>query len=88
MKRAEDIIEAALAGIPGIDTIDADVLIDRITDALWEAGLLLTDEVTTVEVRKASVPVELVEAYGLRIRLDANGDAAEIVAPGGLEILA
>lgn len=85
MKRAEDVIETAFVGVQGVDT---DALIDRITDALWDAGLLLTSEVTTVEVRGARVPVETVEAYGLRIRVDANGDAAEIISERGLEILA
>lgn len=85
MKRAEDVVEAALTGIPGLDT---DTLTDRITDALWQAGLLLTDEVTTVEFRQAMVPVETVDAFGLTVRLDANGDAVQITSRRGLEILA
>lgn len=60
----------------------------QIEDALWEAGLLQVDVVTAVEVRGGLVPVETVEAYGLTIRLVANGEAVEINSLSGLEILA
>jgi hypothetical protein len=65
-----------------------DDVADQIVNALFDAGLLLVDDVTTIEVRGARVPVETVEAYGLTIRVDANGNAAEITSPWGLEILA
>jgi hypothetical protein len=64
-----------------------DEVAEQIVDALWDAGFL-TDGVTTVEISGAMVPVETVEAYGLTIRVDANGDAAEISSLRGLEILA
>jgi hypothetical protein len=65
-----------------------DELTEQIVNALFDAGLLLVDDATTIEVRGARVPVETVEAYGLTIRVDANGNAAEITSPWGLEILA
>jgi hypothetical protein len=66
-----------------------DELADEILEALDEAGLLAADEIEAVGIRGARIPVETVEAYGLVIGVDANGDAAEI---GGahwpLEVLA
>lgn len=63
-------------------------LTDQILDALYDAGLLIDGSPRTVEVRGARVAVEAVEAYGLRISLDANGNAVEIASPWGLEVTA
>jgi hypothetical protein len=62
-----------------------DELSDTIVDALWEAGLL-ADDITTVAVGDARLPVETVEAYGLTIKLDALGEASELSHPAGLVI--
>ena len=92
MKKPRYVInEALLAGdLPKGDALPeddrdklADVLSDQVAEALFKAGVLLDDEVTTIEVRKALVPVETVEAYGLRIKLDANGDASEVTCDRG-----
>lgn len=82
--------EALLKGLPNGDLAAdsspdalADVLSDQVAEALFNAGVLLDGEITTLEVRKALMPVETVEAYGLRIRLDANGDASEVICDRG-----
>lgn len=89
-KPAHVINEALLKGLPHGDlAVDsspdvlADTLSDQVAEALFKAGMLLDDEVTTLGVRNAPVPVETVEAYGLRIRLDANGDASEVTCDRG-----
>lgn len=61
-----------------------DQVADEIADALGDAGLLAEFECIAVEVADAMVPVETVEAYGLTIRLDANGEASEISHRSGL----
>lgn len=65
-----------------------DTMADEIVDALYGAGFVLDEQISTVEVGGALVPVETVEAYGLEIRLDALGDASEISHPAGLVVLA
>jgi hypothetical protein len=62
-----------------------DTVADEIAEALWEAGLL-ADDITTVAVGDARLPVETVEAYGLTIKLDALGEASELSHPAGLVI--
>lgn len=42
----------------------------------------------TVETRGTAVGIETVEAYGLTLKLDANGDAAQITFPYGAEVIA
>lgn len=61
------------------------VLASEIIDALDAQGLLAVD-VMTVEVPYARVPVETVEAYGLTIELDANGDAVTVHSKHGLQV--
>lgn len=61
------------------------VLASEIIDALDAQGLLAVD-VMTVEVPCARVPVESVEAYGLTIELDANGDAVTVHSKHGLQV--
>lgn len=39
----------------------------------------------TVEIVGARCPVEKIEAYGLAIELDANGNAATVRSPYGLQ---
>lgn len=41
--------------------------------------------ITDVAVRNARCPVETIEEYGLVIKLDAYGDAAEVHFPYGAE---
>jgi hypothetical protein len=60
---------------------------EQILDALSESGLLVDNECSAVEVGNALVPVETVEAYGLTIRLDANGEASEISSAAGLVVV-
>lgn len=60
---------------------------EQILDALAESGLLVDSECWAVEVGNALVPVETVEAYGLTIRLDANGEASEISSAAGLVVV-
>lgn len=60
---------------------------EQILDALAEYGLLADGECCAVEVGNALVPVETVEAYGLTIRLDANGEASEISSAAGLVVV-
>ncbi|TCB97557.1 hypothetical protein E0H26_11605 [Micromonospora zingiberis] len=64
-----------------------DELSDAIYGALDEHGLILDGTVNTVEVTGARVTVETVEAYGLTIEVDANGNAVQISSPYGLEIV-
>jgi hypothetical protein len=59
---------------------------DAVYAALDGAGAVLDGTPVTVEVAGARVPVETVEVYGLVIRLDANGRAASIHHPEGLEV--
>ena len=42
--------------------------------------------ITAVDVAMAHVGIETVEAYGLVIKLDANGDAASVEFPYGADI--
>lgn len=58
--------------------------IDRILDVIDPEQYLIS----TVEVLRSAVGIETVEAYGLTIKLDANGDAAEITFPYGAEAIA
>lgn len=62
-------------------------LAGEIVDVLSDAGLLVEEEFDTVEVATARMPVESVEAYGLRLRIDALGEAVEIHHPDGLVTL-
>lgn len=64
-----------------------DDLINKITDALYEECLLVEDAINVVEVLGAMVTVETVEAYGLTIEVDANGDAVQVVSPHGLVVV-
>lgn len=43
--------------------------------------------VGTAEVNYARVPVESVEAYGLKLRLDASGNAVTVTFPHGAEVI-
>jgi hypothetical protein len=81
----EEVIRAQLPASMSAKRRDA--LVEQITDALAEQGLLVDGDCTTVEVAEAMVPVETIEAYGLILRLDANGDAAEISHRTGLVVL-
>ena len=63
-------------------------LAEQIADSLATWGHLVDGECTTVEVADARMPVETVESYGLTIKLDAMGDAAEISHRSGLVVLA
>lgn len=65
-----------------------DNVADEIEAALSEAGLLFEDEPEVIGIRSTHVPIEEVEAYGLVLAIDANGYAAEISSPLGLEIVA
>lgn len=65
-----------------------DTMADEILEALDSAGLLAYDEYSAVEVGRALLPVETVEAYGLEIALDALGEASTITSPRGLVVLA
>lgn len=58
-------------------------LAQTIVSELEEAGLLM-EELSTVEVYGARVPVETVQAYGLSIEVDAHGNAVTINSPWGL----
>lgn len=42
--------------------------------------------VETVELAYARVPVETVEAYGLSIAVDANGNAVTVSFPAGAQV--
>jgi hypothetical protein len=64
-----------------------DIVADAILEALEDAGLLAQEEITTVEVGGALMPVEAVEAYGLTLKLDALGEASEISSDRGLVVL-
>ena len=57
--------------------------IDKILDTLGYA-----EAADAVEVIGARLGVETIEAYGLEITLDANGNAAEIRSPHGLDVIA
>lgn len=63
-----------------------DEIAAEVADALYEAGYALGAEVSTVEVCGARVPVETVEAFGLVISLDSNGNAVAITSPYGMEV--
>lgn len=65
----------------------ANALAEQIADALAEAGLLLDEHCTAVEVGDALLPVQTIESYGLVIKLDANGDASEISSRAGLVVI-
>ncbi len=58
---------------------------EEIADELTSEGLLFPDGITAVEVPGARVPVETVDAYGLTIAVDANGNAVRVSSPWGLE---
>lgn len=81
----EEVIEERLP--KNMSTKRRGQLASEIADSLAEAGMLLDGECTTVEVGDALVPVQTVEAYGLTIRLDANGEASEISHRAGLVVL-
>lgn len=55
-----------------------DTTADEIVSDLEAAGILVNPECTTIEVTGARMPVETIEAYGLEIKLDANGEASSI----------
>lgn len=58
-----------------------------VVEALESAGHLYANGwVTEVEVHHARVPVETVEAYGLTIRVDANGNAVSVSSAHGFMI--
>lgn len=64
-----------------------DTLADEIVSDLEVAGVMVFPKCAKVEVTCALMPVETVEAYGLTIKLDANGEASEISHPSGLVVL-
>jgi hypothetical protein len=83
---ANDVIETALrTAIKSASRRDD--IATEIGEALWDAGYL-TDGASTVEVHGARIPVETVEAYGLTISVDANGNAVEVSSPWGLGVTA
>jgi hypothetical protein len=58
-----------------------------VVEALGKAAHLFENGwVTKVEVHHARVGVETVEAYGLIITLDANGNAVDVSSPWGFMI--
>ncbi|MCX5119239.1 hypothetical protein OG992_18800 [Micromonospora sp. NBC_00362] len=46
------------------------------------------DNPSELTIPGARVPVEIVEAYGLSIEVDANGNAATVTFPHGAEVTA
>jgi hypothetical protein len=63
-------------------------LAETIHDALVENGHLWEDgHVETVEVHHARVVTEHLEAYGLMIELDANGNAVTVRSPNGFMVI-
>lgn len=55
----------------------------KIDAIVAEVDTYLTAPITTVEIDGARVGVETVEAYGLHITLDAQGNAVAITSPYG-----
>lgn len=55
-----------------------------IDDALIDQGWLIPEQgAASVEISGARVPVETVQAYGLTIEIDANGNAVTIESNRG-----
>ncbi|MEU1810975.1 hypothetical protein [Micromonospora aurantiaca (nom. illeg.)] len=65
-----------------------DELADAVYEALDNLGLIVDGPISTVDVVGAPITVERVEAYGLAIEVDANGNAVSVTSPWGLEIVA
>jgi len=55
----------------------------KIDAIVAEFDAYTSEEVTSVDVDGARLAVETVEAYGLEITLDANGNAVSITSPYG-----
>lgn len=65
-----------------------DTLADEVLEALDNAGFLSEEPYTTVSLQDALMPVQTVEAFGLRIALDATGAASAISSDRGLVVIA
>jgi hypothetical protein len=81
----EEIINKALAKTVK-SAFRREELAEQIESALWDAGYLLSGDALAVEVHGARVPVEVVEAYGLDIEVDANGNAVTVSSPWGFGV--
>lgn len=58
----------------------------KVYAALEEAGAILDGMPIVVEVPGSRVPVQVVEMFGLIIRVDANGRAVSVENLSGLEV--
>jgi hypothetical protein len=85
MAEPEDIIAKLLPG--KLSQTRRQEVAESILDELADAGYLFLDTVSSVEIPGARVTVETIQAYGLTIEIDANGDAGKITSLRGLEVV-